>query len=567
MHRAGTSLFIITLTACAASPKVEGAAPTPAAAQVEEHEHSHPAFTVDGLAEGALLLPDLGTHKRKVTATPEAQTYFDQGLALTYGFNHDEAARSFAKAAALDPSCAMCFWGVSYTLGPNYNIPLLEDRSAAAYDAIVRAKAVAGSTTPVEQALVDALAERYDGPKWRDPVAQQPLNEAYAAAMKKVAARFPDDIDVQVLYAEAAMNVNPWKLWTPAGDPAPGTEEIVRVLEDVLARAPEHPGANHYYIHAIEASPHPERALPSADRLAGLIPGAGHIVHMPAHIYQRVGRYADASKSNRDATAVDLAYLERVKPIGYYPFYVGHNYGFLAYSASMEGRAQESLEAARHAAKSLPKDLVCGMPGMDFFLSEPLLVMVRFGQWDDILATPAPDPKYQVLSALWHHAHGMALASTDELEKAKADLAAIEKIRAEVPEDLLAGLNQGQLVLELAAKILAARIAQGERSPEAIALWKDAVALEDRLAYNEPADWFYPVRHYLGAALLDAGKAKEAKAVYEEDLRRNPENGWALFGLWQSQRALGQKKPAAAAKARFDAAWKRADIELQRSAF
>jgi tetratricopeptide (TPR) repeat protein len=568
VHHAPSLLLCLGLTACASSPKPEAAAPARPVAVTEEHDHANmPAFTLERLAKGAVLLPDLGAHKRKVTASAEAQAFFDQGLALTYGFNHDEAARSFARAAEIDPACAMCFWGAAYTLGPNYNIPMLPDRSAAAHDAITRAKAVAAETTPVEQALVDALARRYKGPEWIDPVAQQPYNEAYAAAMKEVAARFPDDLDVQVLYAEAAMNVNPWKLWTPEGEPAPGTDEILRVLEAVLARAPEHPGANHYYIHAVEASKNPERAVPAADRLPGLIPGAGHIVHMPAHIYQRVGRYADASEANRNAAEVDLRYLERVKPPGYYPFYLGHNFGFLAYSASMEGRMQESLDAARRATEHIPMDIVCGMPGMDFFLSEPLLVMVRFGRWEDILAAPAPEAKYQVLRALWHHARGMALAGTENVADAKAEHAAIEKIRAEVPEDLLAGLNQGRLVLELAAKILEARIAGVEKHPEAITRWQEAVALEDRLAYNEPADWFYPTRHYLGAALLDAGRAKDAQAVYEEDLRRNPENGWALFGLWQSLRARKQTKAAAAAKSRFDTAWKRADVKLERTAF
>ena len=514
------------------------------------------------------MLPDLGQHQRVVTTTSaEAQAFFNQGLALTYGFNHDEAARSYAKAGSLDPNCALCWWGAAYTMGPNYNMPMLPDRAAAAWDALQRAQQAASGASPVEQALVAALAKRYPGPEYVDPMAMQAYNQAYAAAMREVAEQFPDDYDVQVLFAESLMNLNPWKLWTPAGEPAPGTEEIVTTLESVLAKAPEHPGANHYYIHAIEASQHPEKGEAAADRLGSLVPGAGHLVHMPAHIYQRVGRYADASEANRRAAAADQRYLDLVEPPGYYAMYMAHNYGFLAYSSSMEGRSAEALEASRNAAARMPRDMVCGMPGMDFFLSEPLLVMVRFGRWDEILAEPQPDPKYPVLTALWHHAHGMALAATGKPDEAKADLSALQEIAKSIPEAMLTGLNAGRSVLELAAKVLEARIADAEKSPDAIALWEAAVSMEDQLAYNEPADWFYPTRHYLGAALLDAGKPKEAIAVYEADLVRHPHNGWALFGLWQAQLAAKQNGKAKQTKAKFDQAWSRADIQLTRTAF
>lgn len=529
--------------------------------------HEHAAWSLDELPKGAVRLPGLdAVHREVTTAEPRAQAWFDQGFALAYGFNHDEAARSFAKAGSIDPDCAMCWWGAAYTLGPNYNVPMLPDRAQAAWDALKRAEAASAKASPVERALVAALAKRYAGPEYLDPEAMRPHNEAYAAAMREVAARFPDDLDVQALFAEAMMNIDPWKLWTPAGDPAPGTEEIVATLEGVLARAPEHVGASHFYIHAVEASQHPEKAIASADRLRKMVPGAGHLVHMPAHIYQRVGRYADASAANRDAIVADEAYLQTVTPPGYYPLYVGHNYGFLAYSASMEGRGEEALAAARMAAASIPKDVVCGMPGTDFFLSEPLLVMVRFGKWREILAEPAPDPKYLVLTALWHHAHGMALAATGEPEEARADLEGIARVRSELPGDVIAGLNSGGDVLDLAAKILEARTAEA-RGEDPVALYREAVALEDGLAYNEPADWFYPVRHSLGAALLDAGDAREAEAVFREDLRRNPNNGWALFGLARALRA--QKKGAAAktTEAKFRAAWANADFELARPAF
>jgi tetratricopeptide (TPR) repeat protein len=530
--------------------------------------HELPDWSLAELAEGAVTIPDLGDWRRPVTTTSrEAQAFFDQGLALTYGFNHDEAARSFAKAGALDPDCAMCWWGAAYALGPNYNFPMLPERAAAAWDALTRASAAAPTASPVERALIDALARRYPGPEYVAPEVMQAFNVAYADAMQEVAEQFPDDLDVQVLFAEAMMDVNPWQLWTPEGQPAPGTETIVATLEAVLAKAPNHPGANHYYIHAVEASPEPGRAEAAADRLPSLIPGAGHIVHMPAHIYQRIGRYADASAANLQAILVDRRYLDLVDPPGYYPFYISHNYGFLAYSASMEGRKAESYTAAREAAKHATQDLVCGMPGMDFFWSEPLLVMVRFGMWDELLAEPKPDGKYQVLTALWHHAHGMALAATGQTEQATADLLALRQISASISDELLAGLNAGRDVLAVAAKVLEARIAEAEGSGDAIALWREAVALEDRLAYNEPADWFYPTRHYLGAALLDAGRAKEAVDVYEADLEDNPHNGWALFGLWKARIAASDEAGARRAKAEFDEAWARADIELTRTAY
>jgi hypothetical protein len=301
------------------------------------------------------------------------------------------------------------------------------------------------------------------------------------------------------------------------------------------------------------------------------MPGAGHMVHMPAHIYQRVGRYADASKANRRAAEVDEAYLKRVEPPGYYPMYTAHNYGFLAYSASMQGKSAEALEASRRSAQNMPRDIVCGMPGMDFFLSEPLLVMVRFGRWEELLKEPKPDAKYAVLVGLWHHAQGMALAATGKPEQAKAEVQAIQAIAAALPPDLLAGLSSGKDVLALAAKVVEARAAEALKDPGAIALWEAAVALEDGLAYSEPADWFYPTRHYLGAALLDAGNAAGAEAVFRADLERNPHNGWALFGLSQALvsqagQSAEKKKEIKTVDNAFKKAWKDADIKLSRAA-
>jgi tetratricopeptide (TPR) repeat protein len=520
------------------------------------------------LAQGAQLFDDLGTLSRPVGTSLDAQRYFDQGLRLSYGFNHDEATRSFARAAELDPNCAACFWGVAWTLGPNYNVPMLPDRAQAAWDALQAARERSARARPVEQALIGALATRYKGPQPVDPASQQPANEAFAAAMRAVASTYPADDDVQVIFAEALMDVNPWHLWSLDGKAAPGTEEIVTTLETVLARNPRHPGANHYYIHAVEASGRPDRAVAAAERLPGLMPGAGHIVHMPAHIFQRVGRYEDASEANRRAVKADEAYFARTRPPGYYPMYLGHNHGFLAYSASMLGRSEESLAAARASAKAVPPEMLDMMPGMDFFASEPLLVLVRFGKWNEILAEPRPAEKYPTLTGLWLHARGMALASTGKTREADAAMRELRTLATKIPADLIAGQNPASSMFRLGADAIEARIAERARKwKPAIAAWQRAVTQEDGFAYNEPADWFYPMRHYLGAALLDARKPKEAEAVFREDLKRNPGNGWALHGLATALAAQGKKAEAEATRTKFAEAWKDADIKLARAAY
>lgn len=538
----------------------------PAATQAEVAHAGHRVpLTLADWAQGAMLFEGLGDFQRKITTTSEeAQKYFDQGMRYLWAFNHDESTRSFAKAAELDPQCAMCYWGVALTVGPNYNLPFMaETRAKVAWETLQLAQKNAPPTTPVEQALIGALAKRYQGPQPLDPSNQGPVLTAYADAMQAVAENFPDDLDVQTMYAESLMNLNAWKLWTLDGKPAPGTQEIVATLESVLKRNPQHPGANHYYIHTIEASPNPGKAVAAAERLDGMMPAAGHLQHMPAHIMQRVGRYAEASAANRKGAEADKAYLTQTQPLDYYGLYVAHNYQFLAYSAAMEGRKAETLEAARKARDAAPPEMLAMMPGMDWYVSELYSAMILFGQWDAILAEPAPDPRLKALTGGYLYARGVALAAKGRASEARTAFEQLQEHAQNTPADYGAGLNLAKDVFAVAALVLEASIVQAEGNPEwAIGALREAVKKEDQLAYDEPADWFIPVRHQLGLALLQAGKAKEAEAVFREDLTRHPNNGWALYGLTVSLKA--QKKTAAAAKIekQFQEAWKNADVKL-----
>ena len=503
-----------------------------------------------------MLFDRLGDFHRKVTTSSnEAQKFFDQGMRFLWAFNHDESTRSFAKAAELDPSSAMCYWGIALTVGPNYNVPMMaEPRAKVAWEALAQAHKYSFQASPIEQALIAALSERYDGPKPLGPSDEMPALVAYSNAMKAVAKKFPDDLDVQTLYAEAMMNLNAWKLWTLDGKPAPGTAEILATLESVLKREPGHPGANHYYIHVVEASPDPARGMAAAQRLRGMMPGSGHLEHMPAHIMQRVGRYEEASQANRKGIEADLAYLAKTKPLDYYNLvYTAHNYQFLAFSAAMEGRSEEALKAARCAREYVADDLIATMPGMDWPFSEVYSVMVRFGRWDEMIAEPPPNPRFKALTGGYLYSKATALAAKGRIAEAQRTVRELEKLVSALPVEAAAGFNKAKDVLWVGALVAKARIASAQnQTEEAIKILRQAVAEEDRLVYDEPADWFFPVRHLLGAELLRTGHAKEAEAVYVADLKRHPANGWALAGLTAALAA--EKKSGALPKP--EAKWK-----------
>jgi tetratricopeptide (TPR) repeat protein len=453
-------------------------------------------------------------------------------------------------------------------VGPNYNMPMMaEPRAKVAFNSLERASGLMDGASPVERALITALKARYPQATALDPSNEGPVLEAYATAMRSVASQFPHDSDVQTMYAESLMNINAWKLWTQDGKPAPGTEEIVRTLEAVLARDPSHPGANHYYVHVLEASPHPEKALAAANRLRGMMPAAGHLEHMPAHVLQRVGRYEEAAEANRKAVAADRTYLSKTQPPDYYAMYVAHNFQFLAYATAMEGRRAETLESVRQLRAAFPEDVMLSMPGVDWYGAEPYLAMVRFGLWDELLTESRPNPALKMLTGGYLFARATALAARDRVDEAKQTLAELETVRASLPADATAGLNSASDVLAVAALLARSRIELAAHEQEAgITTLTAAVAQEDKLMYDEPSDWFFPVRHLLGAELLTAGRNEQAEAVYREDLRRNPDNGWALFGLAQALRAQKKIDAASAVEAKFHQAWKNSDITLRASA-
>jgi len=512
------------------------------------------------------LIDTLGTYHRPISSkNQEARAYFDQGLRLLYAFNHEEAQAAFEEAARRDPSCAICLWGAALTLGPNINLPALPERAQVAFTLSQKAHAMAKGASPVERALIAALARRYANPPPTDPEKQRALDTAYANAMREVARHFPKDPDVATLYAEAMMDLRPWDFWTKDGKPQPDTETIISTLEGVLRANPEHPGANHYLIHATEASPHPERALASAERLKTLVPGAGHLVHMPSHVYMRTGQYAEGSEANRQAITVDAS-APHNHPI--YGMYIAHNFQFLWATTLMEGRSIESLQAARDMLQQVPTEMLKEMPGFDFLLAYPVVGMVRFGRWKDILLEPMPAADFASAQGLWHAARGLALLKTGDRLGATRELSETEAIRQRMAPDAKLAMNAARDVLAIAVDVLAAELSlAGGDFPSALSHFQKAVAAEDALNYDEPPDWGLPVRHRLGAALLAAGRPAEAEEVYRADLQRHPHNGWALFGLAKSLEAQGKTAQAADVQRQFTEAWKRADVQLTASVF
>jgi tetratricopeptide (TPR) repeat protein len=515
-----------------------------------------------------ILLEGLGRHHQAVTTTsPEAQAYFDQGLRLVYAFNHIEAEYAFREATRLDPGCAMCYWGIAITQGSNYNSPTDAERERTAYAAIQEARRRADQVTPRERATIEALATRHSATPGADRGA---LDRAYADAMREVTRRFPDDLDAATLFADALMNLRPWDLWKPDGTMQPETPEILATLERVLQANKEHPGALHLYIHAVEGGPDPGRGEAAADRLAPLMPGAGHIVHMPAHIYWRVGRYADAVAVNVRAVEADKAYFAKREPSPFYRgLYYPHNIDFIWQSASMAGRSAETIRAAGEFAAAVPPAMVREMPDMETAPAAPYFALVRFGRWEEALRQPAPPAELPYVTGAWRYARGLAFVATGRRADAAAELAVIQQLAGSVPADrTLAGFFKTKAILELAANVLAGEIAaRSGQTDVAVRHLLAAVAEQDGHWFTEPPVWYFPVRQSLGAALLSGGRPAEAEAVYRDDLKRNPDNGWSLFGLAQSLRAQGKTADAAAVEARFQQAWSRADVTLTASRF
>ena len=546
------ALLALAITACG-RPAPETAAPAPPAANAATPP-----------PQGPRLLAGFGQHHHAITTSnAEAQQYFDQGFDLVFGFNHEEAARSFRRAAELDPKAPMPQWGIAWALGPNYNLDVDDERGKQANTAIAQALALSKGASDSERAYIEAMAIRFPPEAKPDRAA---LARKYSDAMRDLSRRYPDDLDAATLYAESLMNLRAWKLWSLDGKPADRTEEIVAVLESVLARDPKHLGANHYYIHTVEASPAPGRALPSAIRLETLAPAAGHLAHMPAHIYARTGDHAAAARANEAGAKADREYFRSASADSFYGLaYYSHNLHFLADSEMMRGRFASARQAAAEvAAKLAPHTQM--MPMVESLITMKTSVLLRFGRNDDVLALSQPPSDHPVEVAWWHFARGVALARTGKPDDAAKERAALAQASAKVPDAALfggSGLESARNILALAALVLDARIASARgATAEAITSWTRAVGAADKVAYDEPPVFFYPVRESLGAALLLAGRPQDAERVFREDLARHPRNGRSLFGLFESLTRQGRKADAAWVKGAFDEAWKDADTPL-----
>jgi tetratricopeptide (TPR) repeat protein len=522
-----------------------------------------PALVHARQASSAPLLPGMGSYSHPIrTTSAEAQTFFDQGLALLYNFNHAEAERSFLKAAELDPNAPMPWWGVGVALGLNYNrdVTRLEgERLVRAYDAAQKAVMLSRGGSPVEAALAEALATRYS----QDPAADPDLlNRRYREAMREAHTRFPDDPEVATMYADAMMNLRPWQLWKRDGTPEPDTPELVKLLEGVLRRHPDHPGANHYYIHAVEASPTPDRALASAARLETLVPGAGHLVHMPTHIYIHTGHINRVAELNARAAAADERYIEVARPEGIYPFmYYGHNVHFVVVGNILTGRYDDALKAGRQMAGLVSPHLEHMGPMVEWALSLSTLAHVRFHKWDAILSAPRPPASQALSRALDHYARALALKMSGRAADARAEATAFEAARAQVPEEtMVVSFNTAPPVLAMVSHLLQGQMA--DDVDRAVSHLEQAAAAQDALNYDEPEPWPWSVRETLGAVLLKAGRAAEAEKIFRVDLANNPASGRTLFGLMKSLEAQGKTAEAALVQREFDVAWKQATSPL-----
>jgi len=563
------SRFFLTLAATGVSliafqQTTLAQAPQPAPNHVHYIEPPQQSTSPTGAI--APRLQKLGSHVFPVsTKNQRAQLFMNQGLDLSYAFNHAEAGRAYREAARLDPDLAMAFWGEALALGPNINAPMDPANEPKALEVIQKAVALKAKASPREQALIDALTQRYSG----HAEDRKARDVAYADAMRKVHLQFPDDQDISMLYVESVMDLRPWGYWTRDGTPYERTTEIVALTEQVIARNPLHPAALHLYIHLMEAY-QAEKAEPAADRLQTLMPAAGHMVHMPAHIYQRVGRYADAAHSNELAIAADEDYISQCRAQGLYPMaYYPHNLHFLWFAATAEGRSKLAIEAARKAASQVSDETLKAVPLLAGFRVVPYFALTRFGKWDEMLREPAPPVTSAYMTGMWHYARGTAFLGKGQIDSADQEFAKLESTMADKSLDQpLFSPNTGRQVLSIAREVLAGGIAAAKKNYDpAIAHLERAVRLEDALVYTEPSEFHYPPRHALGAVLLEANRPAEAETVYWEDLKRNRENGWALFGLMQALKAQGKNEDASLVEARFKKAWARADVTLSSSRF
>lgn len=518
---------------------------------------------------GAPLFEGMGDYHRSITTSdPGAQRYFNQGMVLAFGFNHAEAIRSFRAAQTLDDQCAMCYWGEALATGPNINVTskgkaiMSPEERVAAYAAVQKAIELKENATQIERDLIDALAVRYNG----DPETERdPLDRAYAQALRQVVANYPDDDDAAAMFAEAWMNTMPWNYWAEDGQPRPETVEVIEALESILERSPRHPLAPHLYIHAVEASSNPGRAEAAADRLANLVPGAGHLVHMPAHIYWRVGRYHDASEANVRAAAVDEEYIAQCNAQGFYPaLYYPHNIHFLWAASSMEGRSAVAIEAARKVAENVRLEQIEQFPTVEFFKTIPILALTQFGRWDAILQEPEPPENLDYSNAIWHYARGTALIKKDDIEGALAHRAALVSLKDSVQVSFLDSADYpASVLLHIADELLMGDVAMARGELDAATEhFRLAVTAQDGLPYMEPPFWYYPTRQSLGMSLLKEGRYADAEAVYRKDLEGYPRNGWSMFGLIQSLEAQEKMDEAETVRQVFDQVWSRADVAL-----